>query len=191
MSRLITKSDRLAARYIPTHTMAVKRNGVDAIVYINMPTLTATAYVGTAARHTWCFRFRNQAQMEAKIKNLFDNLRANAEYKANRNAEQRRPHSLKVGDILSTCWGYEQTNREFFQVTKVVSDSMVELREVAQNTNYDSQYMSGTCTAIKDCFLDKAPTLRKRATADNRVRIDQSRGASLWDGSSLSYSTYG
>lgn len=191
MTRLDTKSARLAARYIPTHTMAVKRKDIDAIVYINMPTLTATAYVGTAARHTWCFRFRNQAQMEAKIRNLFDNLRANAEYKANRNAEQRRPHSLKVGDILSTCWGYEQTNREFFQVTKVVSDSTVELREIAQECDYDGQYMSGTCKGIKDCFLDKAPTLRKRATSDNRVRIDQSRGASLWDGSPLSYSTYG
>lgn len=191
MRRLDTKAARLEARYIPKHTMAVKRPGIDAIVYIDLPNLTATAYVGTAARHTWCFRFRNQAQMEAKIKNLFDNLQASAEYKANRQATQRRPHSLKVGDILSTCWGYEQTNREFFQVTKIVSASMVELREIARSTDYDGQYMSGTCKGIKDCFLDKAPTLRKRATADNRVRIDDVRGASLWDGSPLSYSTYG
>jgi len=154
MTRLDTKSARLAARYIPTHTMAVKRKDIDAIVYINMPTLTATAYVGTAARHTWCFRFRNQAQMEAKIKNLFDNLQANAEYKANRNAEQRRPHSLKVGDILSTCWGYEQTNREFYQIIEIGNNSL-KIREVYQERTRDS-HDSGTCSPIKDNFRGEA-----------------------------------
>lgn len=76
MRRLDTKAARLQARYIPKHTMAVKRPGIDAIVYIDLPNLVATAYVGTAAHHTWSFRFRNQASMEAKIKNLFDNLEA-------------------------------------------------------------------------------------------------------------------
>lgn len=191
MGRLDTKTARLEARHIPSHTMAVKRPGIDAIVYVDMPRLVATAYVGTAARRTWCYRFHSQARMEVKIKQLFDNLQAAAEYKANRSAAQRRPHTLKVGDILSTCWGYEQTNREFYQVTKIVGASMVELRELAQETQYDSQYMTGTCTPIKGSFLDQAKTLRKRASVDNRVRINESVTASPWSGQPLSYSSYG
>lgn len=31
---------------------------------------------------------------------------------------EQNNHSLKVGDILSSSWGYEQTNNSFYQVTK-------------------------------------------------------------------------
>lgn len=39
-------------------------------------------------------------------------------------------HSLKVGDILYSSWGYEQTNNTFFRVEKLVGKTMVTLREV-------------------------------------------------------------
>ena len=39
-------------------------------------------------------------------------------------------HSLRVGDILYSSWGYEQTNNTFFRVEKLVGKTMVALREV-------------------------------------------------------------
>lgn len=32
--------------------------------------------------------------------------------------EEKNDHSLKVGDILESSWGYDQTNNSFYQVTK-------------------------------------------------------------------------
>ena len=37
---------------------------------------------------------------------------------------------VKVGDVFSMSWGYEQTNVDFFQVVKVCGESSVRVREV-------------------------------------------------------------
>ena len=41
------------------------------------------------------------------------------------------PHDLKVGDILYSSWGYDQTNIDFYQVTAVGVHS-VKIREIEQ-----------------------------------------------------------
>jgi hypothetical protein len=51
-----------------------------------------------------------------------------AEWTAKRNA----PSTLKVGDILNTCWGYDQTNVEFYEVVEVIGARTVMVRELAQ-----------------------------------------------------------
>jgi len=38
---------------------------------------------------------------------------------------------VKVGDIFSASWGYEQTNNDFFQVVALVGESSVRVREVS------------------------------------------------------------
>jgi len=38
---------------------------------------------------------------------------------------------VKVGDLFSASWGYEQTNVDFFQVIALVGDSSVRVREVS------------------------------------------------------------
>lgn len=40
-------------------------------------------------------------------------------------------HSVKVGDLFYTSWGYEQTNVNFFQVVELVGASSVRVREVS------------------------------------------------------------
>lgn len=39
-------------------------------------------------------------------------------------------YGVKVGDIFSASWGYEQTNIDFFQVIALVGESSVRVREV-------------------------------------------------------------
>lgn len=39
-------------------------------------------------------------------------------------------HNLKVGDILLSSWGYEQTNNSFFRVEELKGQTMVRVREV-------------------------------------------------------------
>lgn len=39
-------------------------------------------------------------------------------------------YGVQVGDIFRACWGYEQTNNDFFQVVELVGTSSVRVREV-------------------------------------------------------------
>lgn len=55
----------------------------------------------------------------------------------------------KVGDLFYTSWGYEQTNIDFYQVTKVISPSTIEVRSCGEKREYD-QHMAGHVKADKD-----------------------------------------
>jgi hypothetical protein len=39
---------------------------------------------------------------------------------------------IKVGDFLSTCWGYDQTHVELFTVKKIHGNNYLIIQEVAQ-----------------------------------------------------------
>ena len=40
-------------------------------------------------------------------------------------------HGVKVGDLFSITWGYEQTNNDFFQVIALVGKQSVRIRQVS------------------------------------------------------------
>lgn len=105
----------------------------------------------------------------------------------------KRTHTLKKGDILVASWGYDQTNVNFFQVTKLVGKTMVAIREIAAksvktHTTYDNM------VAVKGKFLDRsmlgnyqdnAPARKKvRIAYDGipAVKIFHHTSAYLWDG---------
>lgn len=50
--------------------------------------------------------------------------------KAAPKAEKVNKYGVKVGDIFSASWGYDQTNVDFFQVVALVGESSVRVREV-------------------------------------------------------------
>lgn len=45
-------------------------------------------------------------------------------------AEKKNAFGVKIGDIFSASWGYEQTNNNFFQVIALVGEKSVRVREV-------------------------------------------------------------
>ena len=45
-------------------------------------------------------------------------------------AEKVNKYGVKVGDIFSASWGWEQTNVDFFQVISLAGESSVRVREV-------------------------------------------------------------
>lgn len=44
--------------------------------------------------------------------------------------ENKNIFGVKVGDIFSASWGYEQTNNDFFQVIALVGNQSIRVREV-------------------------------------------------------------
>src|SRR5207245_2848035 len=73
---------------------------------------------------------------------------------------------LKVGDILSTCWGYDQTNVEFYAVTRV-SGRRTWIREIAADYE-QTGFMSGKTW----------PSMPIRFVGEETMHIAQGQGTS-------------
>jgi len=97
---------------------------------------------------------------------------------------------LVVNDVLSSSWGYDQTNVDFYQVTRLVGKCMVELRQIGSAREYTGG-MSGTCTPCMNQFLTNKEPMRKRVIySGDAVRISSFATASKWDGRPQYFSSY-
>lgn len=115
-----------------------------------------------------------------------------AERKA-KNAEIKSSDFYKVGDILYTSWGYEQTNVNYCQIVKMTAKT-IWIKEIYSNIVEDSIYSHGMAynvTPDKDKFKDGGMEFRLRvyakgalSTADNFYRFRK------WDGTPNYRSTY-
>ena len=94
----------------------------------------------------------------------------------------------KVGDIWCSSWGYEQTNVQFFKVTKV-TESFVTLCEMG-TVRLDTDMMTGAIAPI-DCLTGK-PFWRKlkHSPYGDYIEIESYQIARPWDGRPMHYSTY-
>jgi hypothetical protein len=98
-------------------------------------------------------------------------------------------HTLKVGDVLSSSWGYEQTNVTFYQVTRVTPSS-VELGVVRSVETSDGPLtMTGTKTPLRGEFVNGNRWL-KRVSASGQVKLSSCEYAHLWDGKPQRFSSY-
>lgn len=114
-------------------------------------------------------------------------------YKAKRDAERKadraKPHPLKVGDILYSSWGYDQTNIDFYQVTRVVGAHTVELRKIAgKDAGGGNGYDRGNCVASPGQFIGEP--FQKRANHEGTIAIASYANAYLWDGKPRYWSSY-
>ena len=103
---------------------------------------------------------------------------------------------MKVGDILYSSWGYDQTNIDYYVVTKVLSLDTVEIAEVGEkivrSDNYGSDYV------VPDVSR-KGKTMKKRVTyygyskgdVNISIRIDSVQTAWVWNGKPLSQTAFG
>lgn len=71
---------------------------------------------------------------------------------------------VKVGDIFTSTWGYEQTNRNFYQVVALNGKTMVTLREIGAEFVRSDTAMSGYLKPKKDVFV--GDEVRRKAHVD-------------------------
>jgi hypothetical protein len=143
----------------------------------------AIAFHGRANKPDWHYTFKTEERRASYIAEYLAGRKSRAEYKATIKEQRSAPHSLTVGAILHTSWGYDQTNVEFFEVTRIVGPHTVELRELAQERS-ESGFMCGRCKPIPGNYLspryegdDRGVPIVRRARADGSVKIDDVRNA--------------
>src|SRR5699024_303951 len=131
------------------------------------------------------------------LKNRFlDNL--NAKIKRKQDEENQllmieqendgRRHPLKVGDILVSTWGYEQTNVDFYQVVSFNGKTMVTIQQILSERNASDGFMTYTATPRVGEFVGEP--MRRKVNAHGYINLSSFSGASKWNGKPINGSSY-
>lgn len=152
--------------------------------------------------------FANAERMEKYLNDAVSAFSSWQEIKARQRQERRNfKHDLKIGSILYSSWGYDQTNVDFFQVVDL-KGKRIGLRQLCKITN-ETGHMSGTTQPVtcSDAFLQspryseprgepfwRIPQPERQYNGEDNnscyVRIDDVVTAWLWDGKPKSCSWY-
>jgi hypothetical protein len=172
------------------HLQPLDCDGTDAAIYTYETAggLYSIGFVGKAAKPAFHYRHRNEAQRLEHAAGFIAGRKQTAEAKAVRMAERKAPHTLTVGTILVSSWGYDQTNIDYYQVTRLLGANTVEIREIAAESGGEDGFMTASCTAVADKFIGEP--MIKRVSAGNSVRIASYASAHPWDGKADRFSWY-
>lgn len=177
--------------YIPKASVKVADKLSDAVAYIYENATGkpyAAMFYGVQAKPVWHYSFKDAARREAAvIKGFADRrevkaIRAKWKDEAKAKAAALRA-TVQVGDLFHTCWGYDQTNVEFFEVVEVRGAYAV-LREVAAASENNGP--QDKCVPQSGAFLepryagdDRGQPIR-RLIQDGHIKIDDVRTAWPW-----------
>ncbi len=193
--RLMTKEDRMMARkaFIRPGWVKVQPKGLDAEFYLyeGYGKFFAVCFIGSAGRPAWHYSYRTLAARDGAISRQIESLQSSAKYKAERAAKSKAlACKIEVGHILVTCWGYDQTNREFFKVVEKKGERTLIVQEVEKidASRGDEGWMCGQVLPSETLKKGSEPYMVRVSGADH-VKIE-GHYASLWDGKPASYSSY-
>lgn len=128
----------------------------------------AIVFGGKRAKPDFYFRFPSVERREEKINEWIENQKSRAADAKVRRAEKNVGHSLKVGDVLSSSWGYDQTNVDFYQVVEVPSKCFVIVREISGYSVSDNG-PSVRVKPSKDAF--KSEPKRYKSSKSNTISV--------------------
>lgn len=176
---------RVASRYIPKGARAVRCKVSGAVAYLynvggnGRPCLMG--YVGSSGKPAVSYSYRSPEARDKAAAQFLQNALASYKAKLEREAEKRaklaKPHDLKVGDVLSGSWGYDQTNYEWWQVVALKGARMVEIRKLCSEA-VETGFMSGRCVPLPGQFLNE--------DAPKRVMVNEYGSVKLYSFCSLS-----
>jgi hypothetical protein len=89
----------------------------------------------------------------------------------------------KVDDVLSSSWGYDQTNVDFYKVV-AVKKSLIELRRLKSETK-ENGFMCGDTWPVQPFEFDERypAVIRKKPKPDGSVKLESwGMWCRPWDG---------
>jgi hypothetical protein len=110
--------------------------------------LSFIAYSGKRAKHDAHYTVKTRERAQEWADEYLARKRASAQRSADERAakvaKRAAGHKLKVGDVLVSSWGYDQTNVDYYEVTQLVGRSMVEVRQIRGESEATGD-MQGRC----------------------------------------------
>ena len=187
--------------YLPKKpgVVAIKAKDSDAVAYVwdqvdqaGKPRFYAKGFAGKRAKPDFFYYYRAPKIREEKIAQFFKDRAEASLAKAKRREEQKAPHKMEVGTVLYTSWGYDQTNIDYYQVTKILGPRMVEIRQLAAlqvDDNQSEGFRGWVGKSIPDIDNFNGDPMRKKVT-NGRIRIASYAWANVWDGKPMSWTAY-
>ena len=135
------------------------------------------------------YRFKTAEKRAEFVKKYLADRKAGDAMTQKYRADRAGGHTLKVGDILYSSWGYDQTNIDFYEVVEVPSRCFVVIVEVGDAPAFGAS-QGGPQEKVMPSSTRKGEPMRRKADKYNSVRI-RHNSASLWDGRALSQTGWG
>jgi len=136
------------------------------------------------AKSCW-YGFATQEAIEQAIEGKKAGIKKESKAKAEEITEK---FGLKVGQIVNTCWGYDATFYDFYEVVGF-TNTMVKLRELKKKRFYTGQEgfcdlgsvvpCTGANRFESDEILKRKPIIYSESTS---IRISSFEYAHLWNG---------
>lgn len=147
----------MPGRWIPGGAQNAERIAFDAALGAEVWLIASTAragalaviaYAGKRTKPDARYTMRDRAQALQWAGEYMGKLQAAAQRQAERRAEKAAKraagHKLKPGDVLRCSWGYDQTNIDYYEVTRLIGKRMVEIRAIGAES-VESGGMTGEC----------------------------------------------
>ena len=112
--------------YIRKNAKEIKDVNTDAVAYVEDlegGKFTAMVFAGKRSKYDKYYGFKTAERRDEYVKEYFEDIAASYESKK-KYAEKKKAmaaenqENYKVGDILYSAWGYDQTNVDFYQIVK-------------------------------------------------------------------------
>lgn len=165
--------------------IASKKSTAVVYLYDNLRGPCAVGFFGKADKPAFQYRYANAAKRMASVVGWIKSMDEITERKAAALTTKKLVRALpqqflKVGDVLSSSWGYDQTNVNYYQVTALPGKWMVEIREIGCESQ-DTGFMSGKCAPMVDSFLDNSKPLRRVVNEYGGIKVTSCQYASKVD----------
>lgn len=161
----VFEDDYAATYYSKVAVYAIKHamKGCFVVAYENSAgQYIAEFWRSSSVKKPVSYRFKSKENRLAYANKWIANeQRIEADKIATRAKRKAQGTGLEVGDILSAVWGYEQTNYNYYEVTKVIGKAMVEIREVKQMIQ-ETEWMQGKCAPQSGEYIGEP--MRRKAT---------------------------
>lgn len=165
----------LREHFIPKGAAKVadKLSSAVAYLYGKPDAPCAMVFAGKQQKPAWRYRFRTPAHREKNVTAFFEAVRASEGRKvARREARKAWVNTYQVGDIVGTCWGYDQTNREYFEIV-AVKGKRVTLREVG-TAGFETGWLTGKSAPLAGNYIGEP---FDRMASESGIKIDDVRRA--------------
>jgi hypothetical protein len=154
----------------------------EAVVFVHKEKMFAYGFSGKKATPDWCYRFKDEKQRRKYIQDYFDKCKQAQELKIERaaariNKKKEFFASIKEGDIFVDSWGYDQTNVDYYVVTKKLRAS-IKIKQIGKNVEY-GEFGSNK---VRPNPLKKYGEEMTKIPQDGYIKINGYRYAVLWNG---------
>jgi hypothetical protein len=177
--------------YIPKNSTKVADKSSDAVAYVSefesnksgAKKFWAVVFYGKQTKPVANYTYNTAERRNQAVAEYFEGRQRSMAFKVEQRAKRTSwVPDYKVGELLRTCWGYDQTNVEYFEVVEV-KGKYVWLREIAQK-RVETGFMCGKTVPLPGQYLkprfegdEQGETLRRLA-GQSGVRICDVRSAS-------------